>query len=78
MDSSHSKEAGFVTKEQSTQDNNSPVAEAPTVQGSGDVDIRLNGDGVRKDFQHGVQSAQAVTQLWGTTQLVFVYILWVS
>jgi ribosomal protein S16 len=35
-------------------------------------------DGVTLSFQHGVQSAQAVTQLWSTKHLVMAYIMSVS
>lgn len=35
-------------------------------------------NGITPSFQHGVQSAQAVTQLWSTKHLVMAYIMSVS
>jgi hypothetical protein len=44
------------------------------------VDTKSDSDDefVNKDFQHGVQAAQAMTQVWTLQHLIIAYVLYVT
>lgn len=72
-----SEKATSGTKDGPAEAIDSPIVASPDNEGACQ---EVNGqdslnDGVTKEYQHGVQGAQALTQLWGKKQLILAYIL---